>query len=366
MLWLGLALPIIYIPGYLGMTIPTSWVLLSCVLPLTLWRPITLTGFHWVLFAFVAVSIASITWSWNVFDAVWGTWIIILFSLAFILGSTERNLHPFFLGLGIGLTLNSFLAYAQALGYNPVLANHYLSSQNGVEFYNISGLMYNSMLFGEVLALGILGLVVYRLWIFIPFLLVALYLSHSIGGWLALAVGLLALITRSIGVMSLFALASATAISFLHRPSDAERLSAWYTAITNLSVFGHGPGSFLSIFYFQDPILFPGHVHNDFLQLAFEYGIFAIIPLALLLGLAVSTSSREWPIYIAFLFMCAFSFPLYSPITSTLGALCAGRISRTWALDWDIRNLRRHRFLLWLRHPQPIHDLTRSKALPLV
>lgn len=109
-----------------------------------------------------------------------------------------------------------------------------------------------------------------------------------------------------------------------------------------LTLFGNGPGSYWAM-YFQTPTTVTGigHVHNDFLQLAFEFGIGAIPLFALYAAVLTRSSAREWPIFLAFASMALFSFPLYAPITAALGLACAGRIARDWGLAWDLRGLRR-------------------------
>lgn len=350
MFWLGLTLPVVYIPGYTGMSIPTSWALLSLVLPAwALWKPFRLTGCHWALLAFAALSVIYIPFSLDRYDAVWGSWQVILFFLAFIVGSRQQNLWSFFFGFGIGLTVNACVAYAQALGYHPAYDSNY-------GMWWSSGLFFNSMLFGEVLALGILGCLIYRIWIFLPFLVPALWLSHSHGGWLALVAGIVMIYIRSFLALTIIALMAAVYFTHHLRFDDAERLQTWYSAYTYLTLLGHGPGSFLTLWFFREngQIAFPQYVHNDYIQLVFEYGALSAVPLLALLLPARNAEAPEWPIYLAFLLMASFSFPLYSPVASTIGAICAGRLSRAWALAWDNDGGWGLGFVPRLRYPQPV------------
>ena len=358
MLWLGLAISALYVPGYTGASIQTSWVVLSCVLPaLTLWRPVTLTGFHWAILAWVGLALAAITWALSPYDAVWGAWQVILFALAFFYGSSHDSLHDLFKGLGIGATASALVAYAQAFGLHwPMMWGP-----------TPSGLYYNSMYAGEIFAIVILGCVIYRLYWLIPALVVALVLSQSHAGWIALLIGILAWHYRSLSLVALVPLVVAVVFTYHFRESDAQRLQVWYAAVTNLAWFGHGPGSVLALWYRSGTTLvYPEYAHNDFLQLAFEYGLFAILPIGLLLILGLCTNARDWPLWIAFLFMGLVSFPLYTPILAFIGACAAGRISRDWNLDRLGRLERRYDLLLRRLTSQSEPSLARGQALPMV
>jgi hypothetical protein len=358
MLWLGLAISGAYVPGWTGASIQTSWVVLSCLLPaLALWRSVTLTGFHWAILSFVGISALSLAWALNFYDGVWGLWQVILFALAFWYGSSHDSLRGLFIGLGLGASASALVCFAQALGYHPLLTWG----------PDPSGLYYNSMYAGEIFALVILGLVIYRVYWLIPALVLALALTHSHAGMIALALGLAAWWYRSLSLIALVSLAVAVIFTYHFRASDAQRLQIWFSAATNLTLFGHGPGSFLSLWYPQGhAILFPEYTHNDFLQLAFEYGLLAIVPIGLLVALGTITEATDWPIWIAFLFMGLVSFPLYTPILGFIGACAAGRVSRSWALRRWYGSDRRHDLILRSLTSQPEPSLLRGEALPLV
>ena len=61
MFLLGLLLPICFIPGYTGASIPSQWVLLSLVLPAALWRRgYRLTPLHLLGLGFIAWAVAVV------------------------------------------------------------------------------------------------------------------------------------------------------------------------------------------------------------------------------------------------------------------------------------------------------------------
>jgi len=358
MFWLGLAVSGLWYPGYTGATIQTSYVAMSLFLPLTLWRPVRLTSLHWVLFAFCAIAALSCVWATNPFDAAWGLWQVALFAMAFWLGSSLPDASRLWLGFSIGAAVSACFAIAQWFGYVPFLVWNATAP---------AGAYYNSMYAGEIFAIAALASIIYRRWWLVPLLIFALAISMSHAGWLAFGLGLVLIRFRSFKLILIIALAAAVVFTFHFRPSDAIRLQVWYAALTNLAWFGHGPGSFLSLWYHSnDLIIFPEYVHNDALQLVFEYGLLAIVPIGLLASPATRSDGREWPVYIAFLFMGLVSFPLYTPVLGFAGALCAGRLARGWSLRRALGPHRRHDLVLRLPTPQPALGHTLRGPLPVV
>lgn len=324
-MWLGLALSLAFIPGWTGASIPTSWAVLSCALPFLLWQPVSMTAIHWALGGFLLYAFASLAWATNRYDAVMALWQLSLVAGCFLWGAQLSSLQPILRGLALGFSVSSAVAVAQWFGYEPVLVNNHFAP---------AGLAYNSALHGEILALLIVGLAVYEDWLWIPALIPGLLLSHSRGAYAAAALGLILIRARHPIVLVLGAAAAAYAATFSVGSSDSERAVIWTGALHYLTPFGNGPGSFLSL-WFQHPsgpIITPEYVHNDALQLAYEYGFAAAIPLAVATFLLARVESQEWPLFATFIFLGLFSFPLYSPITSIIGAMAAGRITRDWAL----------------------------------
>lgn len=209
-------------------------------------------------------------------------------------------------GLGLASTI---LAIAQASGYFP-----WPTFQD-----RAAGLFYNPIAQGEFLALTILLLIPCRLyWPILP-LALGLWLSNSRGAWLALAFGLLAMFRRPLWLL-VFAMAAAVAFTAFPSPSDLERLRIWQAAWSNLTFWGNGLGSFWDLWLGPAPATHPEYAHNDYLQLVFELGVFAL-PIFAVVGLGMSrVQAPLWPIFTAFLFMATFSMPLHIPLVAALGA----------------------------------------------
>jgi hypothetical protein len=325
--WLGLIVATCFVPGYTGAIIPTQWAVLSILLPLGLWRsgvmgPIGLLGL-----AILAFGALSMLWAPNTWDAGFGLWLLCIWAMAVWFGSTVDDFRPLWQGLAVGLWVSSAIAIFQALGYQPVLtyADH------------PSGLFYNSTLLGASACLVILALVSQRQWFYIPGVLPALVLAQSRGAFLVLT---LALLTRWLRVryilcaMALAALVLVLTLNGLETDSDLVRLTVWGATLRELNLFGHGIGSFVT-FLIATPsrMLYPGTVHNDYIQLWFELGI-ASLAIVALYALALSCrTSDHWTIFFAFFLFGFFYFPLWTPVPSFMACMVAGAMLRDRHLD---------------------------------
>lgn len=329
MFWLGLILPICFIPGWTGVSIPSQWVLLSFILPFSLWRTGHMSVIHWLGALFLAYAFAHLLSVVVFYDAIYALWTASLWALAFWLGSTTTSLSALFRGLACGLYMSIAVAIAQRFGIYFVL------TFNG----NFAGLLFNQTVQAAVIALTIVGLVCYRHWLYIPALLPGLYLANSRGGYLILAVGLAA---RYLNLWLCAAALVACALFYNHFAdlSDSYRLQTWALAVKSLTWWGHGPGSFMSVlFWTKGTQIHPEFVHNDYIQLAFEYGLGAI-PFLMALGLcALQRHAREWPVLIAFCALMSFYFPLQHAFIAFIGLVCAGRCARDADFAWLSRYL---------------------------
>lgn len=186
-----------------------------------------------------------------------------------------------------------------------------------------SGLLFNSVHQGQTLAIIIVALVIHRLYWLIPGLLPGLYLAHSRGAWLALAFGIVASRLRYPIVLLVFVLTLGVAYTSQPGASDLERLQIWRAVWANLTLWGNGAGS-LMYMYIGNPatkLSWVQYAHNDYLQAVFEYGVWAVIPFAVVAYAASRSSARDWPILVTFLFLACFSMPMHMPIILSLGLM---------------------------------------------
>ncbi len=311
-MWLGLIPSLSAVPGH---TLPTGLAGLTLLFPIALWARFRLTWVHWAFGAFLVYALISIRWSpASPGSAVWQ---LAIWAFGIAIGSWV-GLRQIWIGLALGLSVSSLLALVQSMGF---------ISFPGA---NPPGLYFNSMLHGNVLALVILGLVVHRLWWFIPALVPGFILSQSRGGLAILAIGLLANLRWNGLVLLTTVLAIALALTISPGASDMQRLEIWQYAWSLLTPLGNGLGSFMELHYHtKTEIIQPQFVHNDYLQLVFEYGLGAIPFFAILLGTAFYTHRREWPVLIACLTLACFAFPFYTPITAFIWAFALGSTTRT-------------------------------------
>ena len=152
MFWLGLALPLVYIPGWTGYMILSGWVLLSVVLPFLLLQRIELGWAHWLGSAFLAYATASLAWTPIQVQGIWILWLLWMLAFSFCVGAIY-NLAPLYRGAAYGMGINLILAIAQWLGWHPLLQ---------VNPDAPSGLLVNPNVLGETAALVSIGLATTR------------------------------------------------------------------------------------------------------------------------------------------------------------------------------------------------------------
>ncbi len=324
----GVIVSLCYIPGWTGAALSTQYAVLSMTLPFTLWRQGPITAFHWLGLTLIAFATTSLLWNTDPLGGVHGLWMLCVLALCFWLGSTLPNLRQVYTGLAVGGAVSSLIAIVQAFGYQllPTAPGH------------PAGLYFSAITQGEILALLIVALLTERMFYWVLPLLPGIALSQSRGAWLALGFGVLGLYVRRTWLLPAAGVAVGISM-WLGGPTDVERWHNWLAAWGDLTWFGSGVGSFASQLYNDNGhVIYPEFVHNDALQLIYEYGVAATAPAVIFAFVLFRTQAREWPVILAFVVMGLFSFPLYMPITTFIGLLAAGRIVRDWHLDRAVSN----------------------------
>jgi hypothetical protein len=272
------------------------------------WLGASLPVLNWLSFSLIAYFHLTAR-------ALTGPWFFLFLALAFWLGSVI-SLRPLVRGLAIGLSVSSVVAVGQWIGCVPI------------DSYNLpAGLLYNGSIQAAAIALVITALVCDRDWRFVPALLPGLLLTQSRGGFLVLAIGLSA---RAFGWLApVFMVAVAAVVSLaVMNISDVHRLLIWNATWNDLEWLGHGAGSFANVlFWHGDDLHYPGHVHNDYLQLAYELGIWAAPVYLVYAAALIRAHSPYWPAFVGFAVAGLFFFPLYAPVTGFIGAVLAGHIA---------------------------------------
>lgn len=323
MFWLGAIVSLCYVPGYTGAYISTQWPVLALVLPFALLRDGPVTVFHWFGIAFITYAAALAPLTMAPYASVFGLWLLATTALCVWFGTVSGSLRDLYKGLAVGATVSSFISVLQYFGM-PVLPSTSLTP---------AGLYVNAVQNGTILALVIVALVSERLWLWTLPLWPGEVVAHSRGAWIALAIGLLGCRYRKPWLFGLVVLAGAVFMLSPLNSSDAQRLYIWKTALYNTTPFGWGPGMFY-VLLMNDGHgpFYPEHAHNDAIQLAFEYGFAALLPLSVLCFAVSRAKTKEWPVVLAFMVAGCYSMPLWMPVTSFLGLACVGRILRDYGL----------------------------------
>ncbi len=325
---LGVIVSLCYVPGITGAALTTQYAVLSMILPFTLWRQDPVTAFHWLGLVLVTYAVTSLAWNADPLGGVHGFWMLCILALCFWLGSTLTTPRSVYAGLAVGGAMSSLVAVVQVLSYSilPTAPGH------------PAGIYFSAITQGEILALLVVALLTERMLYWVLPLLPGIALSQSRGAWLALGFGVLGLYVRKTWLLPV-AIVMVGISMWIGGASDVERWRIWLAAYGDLTWFGNGVGSFASQMYWdQGKVLYPEFVHNDALQLVYEYGIAAIVPAVIFAFVLLQTQAREWPVVLAFVVMGLFSFPLYMPVTAFIGLLVTGRIVRDWHLVWSFSN----------------------------
>lgn len=327
---LGFLISVIYWPGIMGAPSTPRWALLSVAVPLLLWAVrIRLTLPSLVGGLFLAWCALSLLWTPDVYDGLHALWKFAILAGLFCWGM-QQDPRPVFIGLGIGVTVNSVLMVAQAFGLDEGLGIHQKSIPGG--------LFGNGNFAAEFAVLTLMGLIGYRLWWLTPFPVVAIMFTSARGAVVALAAAFLGwLWTKSRLASAALALAGVALGWFMlscsghcvgHGGTGPQRLMVWNDTLGLITWHGQGIGSYL-MSYPQHRFVFE-HAHNDLLQIAAETGIGVFLFAAFLAFVAMGEGLTERLILLAFMVIGLVGYPLYLPGTAFVAALVAGRLCRSW------------------------------------
>lgn len=339
MFWLGLVLPLSYIPAVTDLDILSGWIVLSLALPFFFLRPLQLGIAHYLGLAFLGYAFLSLLWApvWQ--QGVWDIWQLAILAGCFCLGSSRDDLTPLYKGLAIGIGINTALAICQKLGWQPVYHNN--SSYP-------AGLFFNPDMLGESAALVSVALVSTRAYRLLGLTVPAVFLS---GGRTAILT--LGIITALEGWKRWPKATASIALAILtfvwidnHTTSSlVERWDLWQDTYSGLSWFGHGAGSFFMLYpqfaaHTDTMLTRPEDPHNDYLGFLFQYGL-GSLPVGAIFCLGLASSSPKRILLFAYCLISFFSFPMRIPIEGLLGMVALGVCLRDCPLDgWVGRRLR--------------------------
>lgn len=360
MIYLGAAIALASIPGWTSITIPAGWAALSILLPAaTLWREARLTSLHLLLGAFFLFGTAGLAWTPVGLDGAWRLWQFALIGLAFHLGSSLPSIEPLVRGLAYGCLVSVAIAIAQWFGFPYMM---------GYSPETPAGLFFNPSIAGQTLALVAVACIAFDRWTLAILLVPGIALSQARGGLVILALGFVLNLFRRNTILGFAILAGLALALFSTSSHDLERSLIWRSAIHYLTPFGNGPGSLISLYINTSAkLIHPTDAHNDILQLLFEFGILALLPIGAFCAALVRAPARpEWLPLACFGFLACFAFPTFIPISACLGALCAGRLSACGDWSWARLPDWRSTIILRSRHQPATVDLPRRAGLSAV
>lgn len=337
MFWLGLSMPIAYIPNFTGRDILSGWIVLSLALPWFFLRPIRLGIGHYLGLAFLAYAALSMCWTEIKPQGVWDLWIYLCLAGCFCLGAS-RDPRSLYLGCAVGVGVSTLLAIPQALGWQGI---YQISS--GLP----AGLFVNRDMFGEAAALVSIALICTRQYWPLVLTLPPILFTGCRSAQLAVFVVASLWLWQRYRQLSIpvVAIALIGVIGWHHGwdGSESLRLAMWRDTIDGFTWFGRGPGSFFSLypeFATRTDTMFtrPEDPHNDYLGLAFQFGLGAI-PLLALLALAATSAALERYLLLAFCIIALVSFPYRMPVEGFLGMVALGRCldPTTWPGSIGVR-----------------------------
>lgn len=317
---LGLAVAVAILPGTVDAFLTLRWAILAVGVPLIL----ILLGrdiapFPWLVGAVVLCAAASLSWTVDAPSGFDETVHLAILAAAFWLGTSLSNATHLWNGLGVGVAVSSAIALAQwSIGWDAIPQ----AVEPGGLFANKNFLAEAALvaLIPALFARTRLGLLIAAA----ALIAIALGSSKAVYAGLAVAVAF-ALAPRSprlawalIGALSLAALSAFWAFPIL---SATSRLDMWLPALADLRLVGHGVGAFSANW--------PGaeYAHSDPVQLLYEFGLLAAIPLIIFWQAMEAWSGEpEGYILVAIATVSLVSFPLHLPLTAFAAALAAGRL----------------------------------------
>lgn len=330
----GFLLATIHIPGVTAASTLAGWAFLSLTLPLCLLRKLQMTLCHWLGVIFLAYAALSLAWSPKPLVGIETLWHWALIGGAFCLGHRLQDLRKTFIGLGLGLAVSVIVGAFQIAGFRPVFSFETI-------WPSAPGLFYNPNALSETAAIILAGLIVYRLWWLAGVAALALamgqgraalvaFLITAIACFVPLRYRFSASIAALLMVLGAFALKDGSAAIML-------RWEAIGTAFAGgVPFFGHGVGSF----GVETPSAYFDHLHNDFLEVIYEFGI-GSIPLFAIFASALFRGGMGRPVLFCFAIVACCSFPVSLPVTAFVAALVAGHMHRARSMAWYYDAFRR-------------------------
>lgn len=247
---------------------------------------------------------------------------LVIIACVFLVGAAEDPEH-FWRGLALGLAVSVAVAIAQLQGWHGVM-----------QWAIPGGLFVNKNVFAESgLVVFSAGLGMRKPWVWtIGASVMLLGGSKAVYGAAAIVVAM-AMWRRAPRLSgAILALIAILAVGYfaLGVLSASSRLYLWTLAAPDVTLMGYGLGSFIGAYPKFE------HVHNEYLQLAFETGILGLALAGLIAYLWRPASDAPEQLVITGMLAVAFlAFPLHLPLTACSFAMALGWAARRRAVVRD-------------------------------
>lgn len=355
---------IFYAPGLSDAAILPRWAVLSVLVPIAvLFARGRQVDTHVTVLFLLALAGALLTTlhAPDVFDALNGVWWVCLAGGVFYLGWCEESLDGVLVAAGAALWVSAAIAVVQLVaatlhgmasgnGLTEALLHGDMGSGQVMSVHRwmgwawvpaagtpaVGGLFFNKNFLAEAALPVLVGLTYQRRHILSIGALICVVLPLSREA--AFAAGLTWLVyllsTRRWHALAAsagaFMVLGALDASLPHRLDSLHyRFTDWQVAYQHLDWVGWGVGSYA--------VLAPelGHVHNEFLELAFDLGVGALPLLAVIFLSLRGPDVLGRLVLVSVLGECCLAFPLHLPATVFFAAVAAGNLSRGWSLLRD-------------------------------
>lgn len=341
---LSFLIAVAYWPGFVGAATAPKWMLLSAVVPFLL-RRFEWTAAHTWLTVFLGWCALSLFWTVSLYDGLDHLWHFILYGLIFCVGSSLKSLKGPLIAFALGVSVSSLMAPFQVPWIYEYI--NWRIPEWIVQAAPPAGLFMNRNYLAEAALLAAVGLLAARTWWPVPFLLPGLLLPGSMGVFASAALTGMTRLNRWLAG-ALIVLGAALLLAWFswgpsgERSSFEHRKALYLNSLALVSPFGNGIGSYwatyptvhdaviptpLEVYSFS---VRPRTAHNDPLTLTAETGIVGLI---LFIGFCVCVLRRPrepgWYVFVTFLCLGLFNFPLYhTPASAFIAFLAAGCLCR--------------------------------------
>lgn len=309
---LSFLVTVVYLPGALSPAIAPRWDIIIAGTPLVLFLSpfsIRLSPSLSLLGGFLAYAIISVLWTSDTYAGIDEVIHWCALSAAVILGARLDSLRPIFVGIVLGLGINSVAALFQYLGYS------FIPYFNG----HPAGLFANRNLMAELSAPVFIWALLKREWLLIAIAAIAFVLVPDRTAIVAGITSLILLGSRKIVIMGLIGIGLCTVVLVFIAPTDVIiRWHIWQDTLNGLNLFGHGASAFITDFPQHDT------AHNDILELLYNYGLGAFSFIGLVIYVVTGNRTPERAAFVVLGIESFASWPFFAPTTAFLGAVLLG------------------------------------------